>query len=460
MAKQADAKLTTRNARASLPVGLHWRAVDADIHLGYRKAKKGGRWLVRHYLGDKKYAQEVIGTADDEVASGNLDYSAAVRAAFAAVARKRAEAEAEAAGPVVTVRMAVVDYIAGRDARDSKRAGRAVKSDAARRMERYVIGRPAEGRRKAVDAAPIADMSLGNLKEGDLRAWREAITGLKPTSQRRLFNDFKAALNAASEKHSPRLADLAAITKTLKVRLSDDEDSAEVARENQILTDAQVTVILAAAKAVDDENGWEGDLYRLIAVMAATGARFAQIVRMRIGDVQRDAGRLMVPASRKGRGGGKAAHTPVPVGADILTLLLPATTGRARTAALFERWRHVRVPGVVPIQWKRAGRGPWKTPSELVRPWHAIRERAGLPDVIPYALRHSSIVRGIRANLPIRLVAALHDTSVAMIERHYGRWVADGLDALAASAVVPLLPADEGNVVRISEKVGRERKSK
>jgi len=96
----------------------------------------------------------------------------------------------------------------------------------------------------------------------------------------------------------------------------------------------------------------------------------------------------------------------------------------------------------------------------LVRPWHAIRERAGLPDVIPYALRHSSIVRGIRANLPIRLVAALHDTSVAMIERHYGRWVADGLDALAASAVVPLLPADEGNVVRISEKVGRERKSK
>ncbi|WP_348640705.1 hypothetical protein [Mesorhizobium sp. AA22] len=67
--------------------------------------------------------------------------------------------------------------------------------------------------------------------------------------------------------------------------------------------------------------------------------------------------------------------------------------------------------------------------------------------MIPYGLRHSSIVRGIRANLPIRLVAALHDTSVQMIERHYGRWIVDGLEDLAAAAVVPLVPTVESNVV-------------
>jgi hypothetical protein len=61
--------------------------------------------------------------------------------------------------------------------------------------------------------------------------------------------------------------------------------------------------------------------------------------------------------------------------------------------------------------------------------------------VIPYALRHSSIVRGIRANLPIRLVAALHDTSVRMIERHYSRWITEGLEEMAAGAIVPLLAA-------------------
>jgi hypothetical protein len=69
--------------------------------------------------------------------------------------------------------------------------------------------------------------------------------------------------------------------------------------------------------------------------------------------------------------------------------------------------------------------------------------------VIPYALRHSSIVRGIRANLPIRLVAALHDTSVPMIERHYGRWIVDGLEELAARAIVPLVSQAEGNIVRL-----------
>ena len=69
-----------------------------------------------------------------------------------------------------------------------------------------------------------------------------------------------------------------------------------------------------------------------------------------------------------------------------------------------------------------------------------------MPDVIPYALRHSSIVRGLKANLPIRLVAALHDTSVQMIERHYAKWIADGLEELAAQALVPLLPLEPGQV--------------
>ncbi|MDQ8756198.1 hypothetical protein RCO27_08125 [Sphingosinicella sp. LHD-64] len=59
--------------------------------------------------------------------------------------------------------------------------------------------------------------------------------------------------------------------------------------------------------------------------------------------------------------------------------------------------------------------------------------------MIPYALRHSSIVRAIRASIPIRLVAALHDTSVAIIEKHYSRWITESLDDIAARAIVPLL---------------------
>uniref|UniRef100_UPI0019549B4F hypothetical protein n=1 Tax=Klebsiella pneumoniae TaxID=573 RepID=UPI0019549B4F len=77
--------------------------------------------------------------------------------------------------------------------------------------------------------------------------------------------------------------------------------------------------------------------------------------------------------------------------------------------------------------WKKSERGPWKK-AELTRPWQAIREHAGMPDVIPYALRHSSIVRGLRNGLPIQHVAKLHNTSVAMIERHYAKYIATALE--------------------------------
>lgn len=71
--------------------------------------------------------------------------------------------------------------------------------------------------------------------------------------------------------------------------------------------------------------------------------------------------------------------------------------------------------------------------------------KAGLASgTTPYAMRHSSIVRGLRAGLPVRLVAALHDTSSAMVERHYAAFIVDAMDELAAKAIVPLTtaPAD------------------
>lgn len=147
----------------------------------------------------------------------------------------------------------------------------------------------------------------------------------------------------------------------------------------------------------------------------------------------------MVPVSRKGRGG-KSGHITMPVGRDVLDALMPITIGRPASAPLFERWRYQQAPGE--IRWQRSGRGPWQSPSELVRPWHEIRRRAEQPDVIPYALRHSSVVKGIRANLPIRLVAALHDTSTAMIERHYAKWITSGLEEMARAAIVPMVPID------------------
>jgi hypothetical protein len=97
----------------------------------------------------------------------------------------------------------------------------------------------------------------------------------------------------------------------------------------------------------------------------------------------------------------------------------------------------------VGVRWEKTGeRSPWLSTDELTRVWPDIVARAGLAKgTVPYALRHSSIVRGLRAGLPVRLVAALHDTSSEMIERHYARFIVDATDELAARAVVPLTTA-------------------
>jgi hypothetical protein len=78
-----------------------------------------------------------------------------------------------------------------------------------------------------------------------------------------------------------------------------------------------------------------------------------------------------------------------------------------------------------------------------------VVEAAGLdPDEVTlYALRHSSIVRQLLANVPIRIVGTLHDTSVKMIERTYSRYIAGHSDAIARRALLEIQHPSAPNVV-------------
>lgn len=445
-----EAKIAGRAERKRLPIGVHWRGIDPEVHLGYRKGRRGGSWLVRWYLGGA-YRQRPLGTADDELSEGTLDFEQAVRAGRELVQAERRKAKAAAAGPVLTVGQAVASYVVGRDARDTEAKGRPTRSDASSRLTRYVTGQPPAGKRLEVPAARLAAVPLHDLSETDLLKWATALPAtLKGTTKQRLVNDLKAALNGAyrlNRNHLPEALP-GAIKHGLAALPRSSTGGEAVARENQILSDIEVGALITAAREVDADHGWEGDLFRIVVLLAATGARFSQIARLRVGDVQVVGCRIAMPLSRKGNGA-KDEAVKVPIGSDVLEVLRPLLIGRPEGAPLLERWRSKQVAGG--IKWERVGRGPWQSASEIVRPWAAVRARADLPRAIPYALRHSSIVRGIRANLPIRLVAAMHDTSVAMIERHYGRHIADGLDELAARSVVALVPADvdRSNVIAI-----------
>ena len=422
-----DAQLTTANARVRLSRGVHWRAIDPDVHLGYRKGVRGGRWVVRWYKGEGGYRQGTLAAADDALpadATNTLNFAQAIRASREQVVRWRAAEQAEALGPAPTVADAITEYVRRREAREVALQGTgAIKRDATTRLAKYLSGNRLNAK------------ALRTLDAEDLRLWRKGLPKhLAISTVRRLSNDLKAALNAAIRTYRKNLpVEIETVVRD-GLRL---EDAHPVEARRQILGDTDIRRIIDAAGIVDGQGGWDGDLLRLVATLAATGARYSQVIRMTVADAQSSERRLLIPPSRKGRGEKKIERIAFPVGADVIDLLEPVLNGRPGPKPLLERWKVVQVG---PSEWRRDRRTAWRSASELQRPWAAILKCAGLPrEVLPYALRHSSIVRNLRAGLPTRLVAALHDTSSAMVEKHYSAYIIDAMDELAARAVVKLV---------------------
>ncbi|MER8531687.1 site-specific integrase [Mesorhizobium sp. M1005] len=440
-----EASLTTPNARKDLSEGVHWRGVSAEVHLGYRKGKRVGRWLVRWRLPDGRYKQDGLGAADDGLTADGvetLNFEQAKSKAARYVEHERQKQQDAGKTPIPTVREIVEAYAAGRKARAMKQEG-ARPDDAKGRLGQHVLSHP------------VAAKRLDVLTDEDLADWREGLRAeLAISTVRRIVNDFRAALNGLPARTLKRLPATYPMTVRLGLRVGEAEPAA--ARDGAALPDADIRRIIEAAKAVDGKEEWNGDLFLMVVVLAATGARFSQVSRMLVGDVQPAQSRLMVPTSRKGRGQKRSTHIATRVGADVIEALRPSIAGRRPADMLLVRWRHRQEkakPGARP-KWVRDSRGPWKSPTELTRPWALVVKKAGLPaDTVPYALRHSSIVRCLRAALPVRLVAQLHDTSDKMIERHYASAIVNALDDLTAAAVVPLVDSERGKVVNLR---GRE----
>lgn len=421
-----EVRLQERTARGRLAIRHHpyWKTISEGAHIGYYRGARGGKWVARarEAGSDEPYATCSLGTADDLVeANGDtvLSYKQALDKANQWINQQANGGRA--LDPNMTVRDAVQAYIKVRDARAA--AYGETHSSGYYTLNKYVI-----------PDKDLCDVKLRDLSEADLRAWQRRLDGVSATTKQRIVTDLKAALNLAFEEHRRALPSDLPVTIKYGLKPAFTQDGpVEPARDNQVLGDDLIRRILMKGEELDAD----GDHFLLALLLAATGARFSQVTRVRVDDVQPAFRRVMVPPSRKGRGKvGKPI--PVQVGSDVLAALRRATEGRQGSDILLERWRYRQVK---PTEWERIDRRAWTSASEMSRWWAKVVEAAGCPGVIPYALRHSSIVRAIRAGLPIRLVAALHDTSVAMIEKHYSRWITESLDDLAAAAVVPLLAA-------------------
>jgi integrase len=256
----------------------------------------------------------------------------------------------------------------------------------------------------------LAAQSAAHVTTKMLRAWRDGLVsaGMLPATCNRLMKAAKAALALAGSL-DPRVA---ANVDAWRTGLA--EIPGAVKARDAVLTDKQVARAVAAAYAESDAFGVYTQLH------AETGARTSQLLRCVVSDLERD--RLQIPRSRKGRGGGKGGHIGVPLTASLAERLRRMAAGRGDGESLL-----VQPDG-----------HHWKDQS---RRFTRVARAAKLPaGTVLYSLRHSSIVRQILRNVPLKLVADAHDTSVAMIEKHYGRWIKHHGDDLIRAALVDMGP--------------------
>jgi integrase len=423
--------IDTSAKRAKLPArkNPYWQGISGGrggVSLGYRKASRGaGAWIAKIITLDGARFEERLGpTNDDNAPPGALSYPSAVTAALVWGRQQceiiSANKEAGNVARIPTVRSSVNQYIAVRE-RLSSTSGANAKS----RLTRHVLSNQ-----------KFADKRLSKLRSADLEDWQESLPGtLAQASKNRLLNDLRAALNLAVEKHRRELP--AAITLEIKTGTKAGEVTSNARR--QLLTDQQVRAAVQAAFEVDPDFG------PVVLVAAATGARYSQIAKLKVHDVQVGQSRIMMPASKKGRSRKTKGAVPVPVDREAVRLLRPSVKGRAPDQPLLRRWSYKRAGG---LKWTKTKLRALGSAYEVEQQWAEVVSLAKLPKgTVMYSLRHSSIVRSLRQNLPVRLVAALHDTSIEMIEAHYSAYIVDMTEELsrrtAISFAEPMLQAAE-----------------
>jgi integrase len=413
MPKPRAAKLETATARRRLAPRKkpYWTRLSPGIALGYRRNAGAGTWSVRVADGGSEWIKRIALADDLEPAAppAVLNYWQAVDAARALARRQPGDAVDESRP--LTVAEALDRYESDLKARGGDPYN-------ARHARLHLTG--------SLLSKPVALLGAT-----ELRKWRDSLLdkGLAPGTVNRTKTGLRAALELAAA-HDPRVTN----QRAWKVGLAALPD-AHVARN--IALDA-VTVRRIVAAAYDHDRA----LGLMVEVAAVTGARLSQLARLEVADLQADGSepRLLVPASAKGRRRDKRhERRPVPITGALAAVLKQEAAGRPHDAPLLlrdngERWGHGR---------RRHHRNDFR----------AVIEAAGLdPDEVTlYALRHSSIVRQLLANVPIRIVATLHDTSVKMIERSYSRFIASHSDEIARRALLEIQQPSAPNVVLLSK---------
>lgn len=425
-----DTNLETRTARLRLSPRRkpYWRILETGLHLGYRRTKDGGgSWIARRFVGDGRYNETKVGTADDLQDADGVVLRSFAQAQEAARAWWRAEARKELGhvpddGPY-TVGKALDAYFADRERRGSK--GVAKDRAAANLRIRAELG---ELEINKLTAKRIRDWHTGlatapklsrtgrtkknrksqtiDLKDGD------AVRARRSTANRTL-TVLKASLN-----HAFHEGWVASDDAWRKVKPFREVDAAVV----RFLSDDECRRLVNACD----------DAFRdLVRAALLTGCRYGELTRMRASDFSREAGTITVRESKAG----KPRHVALTSeGQELFAKLTAGETGRE---PIF-----IRDDGAV-----------WG-PSHQQRPLADASKRAKItPAATFHILRHTYASSLAMKGVPMGVIAAqLGHADTRMTEKHYAHLAPNYVAETVRAALPALGIVERSNVASITER--------
>jgi integrase len=411
--KVSFSALESRSARLRLRIRRRpysGPSLARGISLMYRRNKTNGSWVLKASDGHGAYWTKGFALADDFEDSDGKNVLTFYEAQDAARRLARCEDGSTDTAPI-TVDGALKDY-----RRDLK----------ARNANPYNAESPRVHLSKVLLAKPVQLLNAHELKK-----WRDGLLGkIAPATVNRVCRCLCAALELVRH-HDERIQNRQA----WEVGLAGLPDAQEA--RNVIISDAKVREFVATAYEHDYQLGL------LVDTLAITGARPSQVVRLRVEDLHDHPVRpkLMMPRSAKGGGRNRSQKKherySVPITLRLAVKLRESATGRAEDAPML-------------VQSDRSAWGD--NPGQRYhRHIDKIVTQIGLdPAVVTiYALRHSSIVRMLLQNVPIRLIASLHNTGVQMIERNYSKHISEYGDDVSRKALLHEPPSGDNIVAMV-----------
>jgi integrase len=390
-------KLDTRSARAKLKRRRepYWCAIAPGRALGYRRiGPQGGTWIAKLRLAGAGRWLQSLGPADDalEVGPDVLTFTEAQEKArqwFVEKARKATGApEPSQALTVADVVNAYLDW--------TKKHRRSTTAREWRYMANAHI-LPALGKLE-VAKLTIARLRMwhedlaeqpGRLRtrRGEQQRYRQrdddpdAIRARRATANRNL-TVLKAALNHAWQ--GGRIAGSDEAWRRVK-----PFRGADAARVRYLQID-ECTRLL---------NACEPDFRRLVRGALVTGARYSELCRAEVRDINPDSASLLVRESK----GGKPRHIPLDDAATAFLATIAA--GRLPGEPLFAR----------------SGGGRWGKSHQRRPLIEACRTARIEPAIGFHILRHTWASLRIMAGLPLMVAAqVLGHSDTRMVEKHYG----------------------------------------